>query len=122
MAEQFSNAPAPSREEFEDLAEQIGTVDSKITAVKIYYVQCSYENTNQNTNYYFNLPQGISYSEYDAIACFGQPINSSQYVARVFAYIQDNNTLRINICSNDAQNYRVNVLFVKKGTALTPIT
>lgn len=26
MAEQFSNAPAPSREEFDNLAEQIGTV------------------------------------------------------------------------------------------------
>lgn len=67
---------------------------------------------NTVSNYVVDLPSGID-STWDCVAQFGIPYQTSDYIGRVFAFITEDNKLRINVKADVSQKYCVNVMFAK---------
>lgn len=83
---------------------------------------CDAEITTADTqkSFYYTLPEGID-NTYKPIVSLDYPHNTADYTATVFATITDNK-LRIGIKASVAQQYHLNVMFVKSAGSLTEVT
>lgn len=89
-------------------------------ALLSYNVTATVSTANTNENFYYVLPDGVD-NTWLVFVSIGAPANTANYTARVFGVIT-NNKLRIGVNASYAQNYYMNVLFVKNKGALTPTT
>ena len=89
-------------------------------ALLCYTASATVTTANTNENFYYTLPDGVN-SDFVPFVSLGAPGSSAAYTARVFAAIT-NNKLRIGINASYAQNYYINVFFVKNKGTLTPTT
>ena len=75
MSQQFMNAPSPSQEDFDNLADQIGTLNSKLTP--------QYEDNTATTDSDGDIDLGTAFSAFKRLIIASYATSGTHYITPV---------------------------------------